>query len=165
MSLPELKALPELKPPTCWPRPAASAAIFRGDQVLMVRRGAPPRAGLWSLPGGKVEPGERVAEAALREVLEETGITAEIAGLVDVHDVIVRDAAGALTAHYVLSVFYGRWLDGEPAAASDAADARFVPVQGVARLTTTSGAGGFIARAAVLAGVDAGIRDEREAGA
>ncbi len=142
--------MPDLltKPASHWPRPAASAAIFRDGQVLLVERGKPPRSGVWSLPGGKVEPGERAIEAARREVMEETGITAEIDGLVDVHDVIVRDATGTLTAHYVLSVFYGRWIAGEPVAASDAAAAAFYDVGAIEGLATTPGARDIIRRAA-----------------
>lgn len=142
--------MPDLltKPASHWPRPAASAAIFRDGQVLLVERGKPPRSGVWSLPGGKVEPGERAIEAARREVMEETGITAEIDGLVDVHDVIVRDSSGTLTAHYVLSVFHGRWIAGEAIAASDAAAAAFYDLAAIDTLETTPGALDIIRRAA-----------------
>jgi len=138
----------QTKPASHWPRPAASAAIFRDGQVLLVERSAPPRPGVWSLPGGKVEPGERAIEAARREVMEETGITAEIDGLVDIHDVIVHDAGGTLTAHYVLSVFHGRWIAGEPVAASDAAAAAFYDLAAIDALKTTPGARDIIRRAA-----------------
>lgn len=134
-----------------WPRAAASAVILRGDDVLLVRRGNPPRRGAWSLPGGKIEPGERARDAALREVAEETGVTAVIDGLVDVHDVIVRSDGGALEAHYVISVFFGRWLDGTPVAASDAAGARFCAIDTLATLDMTQGAQDIIAAASRLA--------------
>ncbi len=110
-----------------WPKVGASIALFREDSVLLVERSKPPRRGMWSLPGGHVEPGERAADAAVRELAEETGIVAETEGLVDIHDAVIRDEAGTLQAHYLLAVFFGRWTAGEPSAASDAGDARFVP--------------------------------------
>ena len=61
----------------------ASIAVFKGDTVLLVQRGRAPFRGLWSLPGGSIEPGESAREAALRELKEETGITAEIEGVVE----------------------------------------------------------------------------------
>ena len=114
-----------------WPRVGASAAIFRAERILLIQRGKGTFTGLWSLPGGHVEPGETAAEAARREVLEETGITAEIDGLVGVHDVISRDDVGALRAHYVLTVYFGRWLDGEAVAASDSRAAQFFDLAGI----------------------------------
>ncbi|MGE8942504.1 NUDIX hydrolase [Leptospira interrogans] len=125
---------------THWPKAAASAAIFRGDTVLIVERGKPPIRGVWSLPGGHIEPGETAKAAAAREVMEETGVTCEVQGLTDVHDVIFKDGAGALRLHYVLAVFYGRWIDGEPAAASDTRDARFVQLDDLSNFRLTDGA-------------------------
>ena len=61
----------------------ASIAVFKGDTVLLVQRARAPFRGLWSLPGGSIEPGESAREAALRELKEETGITAEIEGVVE----------------------------------------------------------------------------------
>lgn len=123
-----------------WPRAAASAAVFRGDCVLLVERGKPPVSGMWSLPGGHIEPGESAREAARREVMEETGVAAELLGLADMHDVIIRDQAGILTAHYLLAVFYGLWSAGEPAAATDCRDARFVALEDIGNYPLTDGA-------------------------
>ncbi len=104
-------------------RPVAAAGIvvWRGDAVLLIRRGKPPFEGLWSIPGGRIQPGEPVRETALRELREETGVTAEIAGLIDVVDSIGDHG------HYVLIDFAARWIAGEPAAGDDAAEAAFVP--------------------------------------
>ena len=133
-----------------WPRPGVSAAIFRGEAVLMVLRGKPPFAGLWSLPGGHIEPGERAREAALREIREETGVTARIDGLAELVDAI-HAPKGVLAAHHVIAVFHGAWLAGEPVAASDAAKARFVLLAEVTSMPTTEGTAHVIARAWLLA--------------
>ena len=66
------------------PTPAVGVVCLKGDEVLLIRRGTPPRQGEWSLPGGRIEPGERLAVAALRELREETGVAAELIGLIDV---------------------------------------------------------------------------------
>ncbi len=88
----------------------------------------------------------------LGALLEETSVTADFGGLVDVHDVIYRDDAGALTVHYVLTVYWGRWRGGEPSAGSDSADARFVPLPEIGRYPLTPGAAALIRRAASLGG-------------
>ena len=134
-----------------WPRVGASAAIFRGDEILLIQRGKGAFTGLWSLPGGHVEPGERAGEAARREVQEETGVDAVIDGLVTVHDVIHRDEAGALRAHYLLTVFHGRWLAGEAAPASDSRAAEFFPLSEIDRLPMTPDAQAIIQKAIACA--------------
>jgi 8-oxo-dGTP diphosphatase len=126
---------------------AASIAVFRDGHVLLVERGKGPRRGIWSLPGGHIEPGETARAAAQRELAEETGVDADILGLVDVHDVIMRRDDGELSAHYLLAVFYGRWRAGEPIAATDVAAARFVPLADVPGMPLTPGAIDFITRA------------------
>ena len=134
--------------PPQWPRAAASIAVFRGDRVLIAERGNGPRKGTWSLPGGKIEPGETAAAAALREVKEETGLDVDLAGLLDVHDVIMHDDSGALRVHFVLAVYYGRARTGEPVAATDISDARFVTLDELASYTMTDGAARLIREAA-----------------
>ena len=109
------------------PVAAVGVICLRGDEVLLIRRGQPPRQGEWSLPGGRVEPGETLREAALRELREETGVEARLGPLVDVVDGIFP-ASGR---HYVLIDFAARWQSGEPVAGDDAADARFWPLDGI----------------------------------
>ena len=127
----------------------ASTAVFRDGHVLLGERGKGAMAGLWSLPGGHVEPGEPVAEAARREVAEETGISARILGLVDLHEVIRREGeGGAVSWHYIIAVHFGIWLAGEPVAASDCRAARFVALGDLEQVPLTEGAADIIRRAA-----------------
>lgn len=135
------------------PRAAASMAVIRSGSILLIQRGTGEMRGLWSLPGGHIEPGERARDAARREVREETSIEADPVALVDLHDVILRAEDDRLRAHYLIAVFAGRWLAGEPVAGSDAADARFVPMSGLADLPLTPGAVRFIEQAAALLAV------------
>ncbi|MGD9816291.1 MAG: NUDIX hydrolase [Hyphomonadaceae bacterium] len=108
------------------PVAAVGIVCLRGDDVLLVRRGAPPLAGRWSLPGGRIEWGERAATAALRELKEETGCDADLLGLVDVVDGLFHDAPDAPAAnHYILIDYAARWRAGEPGAGDDAREARF----------------------------------------
>ena len=95
--------------------------------MLLIRRGKAPRLGEWSLPGGRIEWGERAIDAALRELREETGVEAEVLGLLDVVDGLFADAGGTLERHYVLVDYAARWISGEPLAGDDAAEARFWP--------------------------------------
>jgi 8-oxo-dGTP diphosphatase len=105
------------------PTPTVGVICFRGDEVLLIKRGKPPRSGDWSIPGGRLEWNEAVKVCALRELEEETGVTAELVGLVDVIDGFFGD-----DRHYVLIDYAARWISGEPRAGDDAVDARFLPV-------------------------------------
>ncbi len=125
---------------------------FRGEAVLLIRRGQPPLKGAWSLPGGRVEFGEGVREAALRELREETGVEAELVGLVDVVDAIfTRRTTGEPTRHYVLVDFAAVWRSGEPRAGDDAAHAEFVPLDRLGELELWSETRRIIAAARALA--------------
>ena len=106
------------------PVPAVGVVCLRGDEVLLIRRGTAPRMGEWSLPGGRIEPGERATDAALRELVEETGVKARILGLIDVVDGIFPDEG----RHYVLIDYVAEWTAGTPVAGDDAAEAAFFPL-------------------------------------
>jgi 8-oxo-dGTP diphosphatase len=114
------------------PVPTVGVVCLRGDQVLLIKRGTAPRLGQWSLPGGRMELGETTIAAGLRELKEETGVEAQILGLVDVIDGVfparpsVDGKPGEITRHYVLIDYAARWISGEPVAGDDAAEARFV---------------------------------------
>ena len=117
------------------PIAAVGVVCFRGEDVLLVRRGAPPLEGAWSLPGGRIEWGERAADAALRELKEETRCSADLIGLIDVVDaVFTRRGGGEAWGHYVLIDYAARWTEGEPVAGDDARDARFFSPPDIAAL-------------------------------
>ena len=105
------------------PRAAVSCAVMRDGQLLMVRRRNPPNAGRLALPGGKVEPGERLADAAQRELREETGVRAMSREPFTAMDVMERDSEGRLRFHYVVVVMRMEWEAGEPIAGDDAVHA------------------------------------------
>jgi len=105
----------EKKPIDC-----VGVICFRREDVLLIKRGKPPREGDWSLPGGRIEAGETQTEAALRELKEETGITATLGAKVL-----------TLPAHfegtdYVLHDYVAEWISGEPVAGDDASHAEFM---------------------------------------
>ena len=102
--------------------------VWRGDQVLLVRRGRAPRKGDWSIPGGLQELGETVGETALREVLEETGLTVRLTDQLGVVDSVRRDDAGRVEYHYTLIEFAAEWVSGEPMANDDVDRALWVPM-------------------------------------
>jgi ADP-ribose pyrophosphatase YjhB (NUDIX family) len=107
------------------PLVGVGAIIIEGDRVLLVKRAHPPIQGQWSIPGGVLEVGEMVREAAVREALEETGLTVEAGELLGVYDRILRDPERRVQYHYVLIDFLCRRVGGELLAASDAAEVRW----------------------------------------
>jgi 8-oxo-dGTP diphosphatase len=96
------------------------AVVLRGDRVLVVRRANPPMLGRWGFPGGVLELGETVAQGAMRELIEETGVVAEAAGPLTVIDTIDRDPEGRVRYHYTLVAVTGQWLSGEGIPGDDA---------------------------------------------
>jgi 8-oxo-dGTP diphosphatase len=123
----------ELEIPPKRPVVGVSALVRRDGQVLLVRRGRPPSAGLWSLPGGKVEFGERLEAAAIREIREETGIAIDRLQRIDMAEII-----GMPDWHAVLVVFSGRYVAGDAVAGDDAAEARWVDRDGLTGLALTA---------------------------
>ena len=100
--------------------------VWRGDNVLLIQRGKPPRIGAWSLPGGAQELGETVRETAGREVREETGVEIDVTHLIDVVDTITRDKDGRVRLQYTLVDFAAEWRLGETVACSDAMGAQWI---------------------------------------
>jgi 8-oxo-dGTP diphosphatase len=107
------------------PLVGVGAVIVEDGRVLLVKRGHPPLAGEWSIPGGVLELGETVREATVREALEETSLTVETADLLGVYDRVLRDDAGHTLYHFVLVDFLCRRISGTMQAAGDAAEARW----------------------------------------
>jgi 8-oxo-dGTP diphosphatase len=101
------------------------AVIVKDDRVLLIQRGQPPLLGEWSLPGGHLECGETLREAAIREAREETGLTVELGEMLGVYERIIRADDGRVRYHYVLIDFLCRPAGGELKAGSDAADVRW----------------------------------------
>lgn len=99
----------------------------RGPDVLLIRRGKAPRAGEWSIPGGRQEWGESVRETAVREIMEETGVTVTGLRLLDVVDGISR-TGGEVTGHWTLVDFRADWAGGDPRPGDDATEAKWVSV-------------------------------------
>jgi 8-oxo-dGTP diphosphatase len=118
------------------------AIVFdEAGRVLLVERGKPPGAGLWSVPGGKLEPRETLAQAVAREVREETGLIVEVGALACVLERMADDY------HFVLLDYFARVIGGELAAASDARAARFVEPDELQALPLTEGLADVLERA------------------
>jgi 8-oxo-dGTP diphosphatase len=128
------------------------AVVLRDGAALLVKRANPPDQHLWGFPGGKVEPGETVAEAALRELGEETGLSATAGPQLGTKEIIHRDETGALAFHYFLVAVRCENPTGTPIAGDDAAEVAWVPdaeihagalplSDGVARLLKAARAG------------------------
>lgn len=113
------------------PLVGASVVIRKKNSVLLVKRANEPGRGLWGVPGGLVNVGEKVYDAALREVKEETGLTVKIEGILDVVDYISRDSEDKVQYHYVIVDFLGHPISGRLRASSDSLDSRWVDMKNV----------------------------------
>ncbi|KTS38234.1 NUDIX hydrolase [Methylobacterium indicum] len=131
---------------------AASVAVVRDGRVLLAARGQAPMRGVYTLPGGQVEAGETLAEAALRELHEEVGVVAEIVAGLPPLEVIGRDAEGAVLHHFVIHPHAARWRSGEPTTGPEALALRWVTPEEAHDLPTTEGLHGVIALALATVG-------------
>lgn len=132
---------------------AVSAVIFRDDRILIVRRAMPPGDGLYTVPGGTVELGETLEQAAIREVSEETGLLIEPVALAGYRQVISRDISGRVERHYVILPFAALWRGGEVLLNEELAEAEWLSAAEIAVLcahspaVTTEGLAEIIAAA------------------
>jgi len=116
------------------PLVGVGSIIIEDGRVALIKRAHPPLVGEWSIPGGVLEVGETLRQAALREAWEETGLHVETLDMLGVYDRLVRDELGKVQYHYVLIDFLCRRLSGELSAAGDAAEARWFTAQEAAKL-------------------------------
>lgn len=123
------------------------AIINDGARVVLIERGGEPLRGVWSLPGGVVEAGESLADALKREVREETGLEVEPLSVAEVFERVIRDPQGRTEYHYVLIDYLCRPVSGELRAASDAAQAAWVPHEELRSYAITEGTLEVIERA------------------
>jgi ADP-ribose pyrophosphatase YjhB (NUDIX family) len=129
---------------------AVGVLLLDGDRVLLVRRARPPQPGRWTVPGGGVEIGETLEQAAARELAEETGLACTLGPVVEVLDRVVRDAAGKIEFHYVILDFLGTAPLGQLRAGSDAGEARWVTLDELGRMDTTDGLEPVVRRARAM---------------
>ena len=131
--------------PQQFPRLGASACVWEYGQVLLIQRAKPP-AGLWSLPGGHVEFGATALAAAQRELLEESGVTADLTEFAGLYEIIREKPL----FHYAIACYCGFWRSGEAHAASDALAAKWVSPAELHRFDFAPNVREAIARARVL---------------
>jgi len=128
------------------PRVGVGAIILDGTRVLLARRGRAPSAGKWSIPGGLVDVGERLEDALLREIEEESGLRVRLLGLCGVIDRVVREQ-DAVRYHYVIIDYAAEPVGGRLQAGSDAAEVRWVEVDELDQYDTTEGLADMVHRA------------------
>ena len=129
------------------PLVGVGAVIVDGNRVLLVQRAHDPLKGQWSLPGGAVDVGETLNEAVRREIREETGLDVVVGPVVEVLDRIHHTADGRVEYHFVLIDYLCTVAGGTMAFSSDAADARWVPVDDLPRYAMTDVATAVIGKA------------------
>ena len=131
-----------------FPKLGASACVWKDGKVLLIQRAKPPL-GLWSLPGGHVEFGETAVAAAKRELLEESGVTADLTAFIGLYEVILDKPA----FHYAIACYGGMWRSGEAQASSDALEARWLAPAELDSLDFAPNVREAIARARALLGL------------
>ena len=126
--------MPESREYPSRPFVGVGVVVLKEENVLLIRRGRPPRLGEWSLPGGAQSVGETVQETARREVLEETGVSIQNPEFFEVVDSIIKDDDGRVKVHYTLIDYWANWESGTPQGADDAQQAEWVPFHKLGKL-------------------------------
>lgn len=119
-----------------YPVPSVGALIFRDGKLLIIRRGNPPYAGYWSIPGGKVKWGESLEKALKREIREELSVEIEIEKLAGIVESIYREG-DEVKYHYIIIDYFCRIVSGEPVASDDALELRWVSIEELSKLDVT----------------------------
>jgi 8-oxo-dGTP diphosphatase len=126
---------------------AASAACFREGRLLLVRRANPPQ--LWTLPGGRIELGESAADAARRELFEETGVEADIVGFAGYREMLLRENATP-RSHFVILAFAARWRSGAGTPAAELSAVEWIDPAALSKFQTTEGLAEIVGNARQL---------------
>ncbi len=126
------------------PITGASVLVYNKDKFLLIKRGKAPYLGHWSLPGGSQEVGETLEEAAIRELKEETDLTATNMKFAKIRDRITYDEDGALKYHFVLATFVTNAFTGQARALDDAADIGWFSLEEMKTMLTTPDTPEFI---------------------
>ncbi|QIG81773.1 NUDIX hydrolase [Sphingosinithalassobacter tenebrarum] len=134
------------------PIAATIAVVLREGRILLVRRANPPDAGRWGFPGGKIESGETIEQAAIRELYEETAIRGEAVEVFTAVDAFDHDEHGGLRRHFILVAVLCRWCSGEAVAGDDALEAEWFDLEalGTARLALSLNVGEVALQAAAI---------------
>ncbi len=123
------------------PHIGVGVLLIRDDQLLLIKRKYDPDAGRWSIPGGHLELGEKVQDAAIREVHEETGLKTKVSKLAGIIDKIMYDKNGKVEYHYVLINYFVEQIEGDPnqppIANDESLDAKFVPFDDIKNYNLT----------------------------
>ncbi len=134
---------------------AVGTVVVRDGCVLLARRGKAPSRGKWSVPGGAVNVGESLEDAARREIREECGIEVELTDTVEVIERITRDETDRIRFHYVIVDYVARWRSGEAGPSEEASEVRWVRPEDLEALDMTAGTAEVIRRMLQKAGVTA----------
>ncbi|PLC67748.1 DNA mismatch repair protein MutT [Vulcanisaeta sp. EB80] len=120
-----------------YPLVGVGAIVIKDNKILLVRRGAEPNRGKWSIPGGMVEAGEDPKDAVLRELMEETGIVGRVLGLFGIYQYVELDTKGRVKYHFLLMDYLVDPISGEPRASSDALEVNFFSLSEALNLDLT----------------------------
>ncbi len=120
-----------------YPLVGVGSIVIKDGKILLIRRGAEPNRGKWSIPGGMVEPGEDPDYAALRELREETGVNGRVIGLFGIYQYVERDSEGKVKYHFLLLDYLVEPVGGTPRASSDALELRFTGLREALNLDLT----------------------------